>query len=157
MPLGAGDPAQWQAAGVIQTVKASVEWIPSHVYAGTKDAALLSRALGRGRVYYMAGQLDLASRKAFFDNLMGSFDRPIRALTLAGGYPDGVESRTVMEGGAYLTYLHNETGQAQTLKLTSPAGKQFTEIHNLNTDVMLPSPVMTLAPYETRIMRISLK
>ena len=151
--------ALWHAEGVIQTVKAAAEWTPMMVYAGTKDAALLERTLGKGKVYYMAGQLDLGSRKAFFDRLMteAGFNRPIRALGAASTYPEGVESRTVEEGGAYLTYLHNETGQPQTVRLTSPAGKQFTEIHNLNTDTMLPSPVMTLAPYETRIMRISLK
>ncbi len=149
----------WSAAGIIQTVKASAEWKPLALYAGTKDAALLDRAFGKGRIVYMAGQLVLDSRKVFFDGLMASagFDRPIRAFAPDGSYLDGVESRTTTEGGAYLTYLHNETEKEQAVKLVSTAGKQFTEIRNLNADVMLPGPVMTLAPYETRIMRISLK
>ena len=85
-----------------------------------------------------------------------AFERPVRATTAAGGYPQGVESRTVRSKGDYLTYLHNETGEDRLVMLVAKR-RQFAEILNVNTEERIPSPVMTLAPYETRIMRIKLR
>jgi hypothetical protein len=84
------------------------------------------------------------------------FERPVRAVAAAGGYPEGVESRTVKFEDGFLTYLHNETGKEAAVKLDAP-GRQFAEIFCVNTEQKLASPAMTLAPYETRIMRIKLR
>ena len=80
------------------------------------------RPLGKGKVYYFAAQLSLADRKAIYDRVMEveRIARPIRVLTADGKYPEGVESRTVPIDGGYVTYLHNETGQSQTVQLNPP-------------------------------------
>jgi hypothetical protein len=110
----------------------------------------------------MAAQLTLESRKRFFDLLMAwaMFERPIRAVTPADGYLEGVESRTVPFEGGYLTYLHNESDKDVTVKLFAAgteSGKSFAEIFCVNTEEKIASPTMKLAPYETRIMKIKLK
>ncbi|HUW55735.1 MAG TPA: beta-galactosidase trimerization domain-containing protein [Planctomycetota bacterium] len=157
-PMTRPVPMFLKAEGVIQTVKASKEWDVRRKCVETGDPAMLVRPFGKGRIYYMAAQFDIPSRKIFFDHLMGrlAFDRPIRALTPAGDFPEGVESRTVSRRGDCLTYLHNETGEEKTVKLAAK-GKQFAEIFNLNTEEKVPSATMTLAPYETRILRIRLR
>ncbi|KPJ54652.1 MAG: hypothetical protein AMS16_04570 [Planctomycetes bacterium DG_58] len=157
-PMSRAVPMFLRAEGIIQSVQASKEWDVRRKYVETGEPAMLSRPFGKGRIYYMAGQFDIPSRKIFFNQLMErlGFDRPVRALTLAGGYPEGVESRTVRFKGDYLTYLHNETGEPRTVKLVA-TGKQVAEIFNLNIEERIPAPTMTLAPYETRIMRIRLR
>ncbi|HUV38406.1 MAG TPA: hypothetical protein VMY39_02280 [Planctomycetota bacterium] len=151
-------PMLLKAEGVIQTVKASPEWDVRRKAVETGEAAMLARAFGKGRIYYMAAQLDIPSRKVFFNRLMDvlAFDRPVRATTLAGGYPEGVESRTVSFEGSHLTYLHNETGEAQTVRLVAK-DRDIAEVFWLNREVKLPSTVITLAPYETRLLRVTLR
>ena len=143
-----------EAAGTIQTVKHSADWAADATYEGSGEPAILSRALGKGVIVYMAAQLTVDSRREFLDELMESldFDRPIRALTPDGKYPAGVESRTVAVGGSMLTYLCNTSGKSVVVKLKS--AKSLAEIWNLNADRRESGAEIALAPYETRIMRI---
>jgi len=155
----AAAPENLDAAGVIQSVKASADWQVMATYAGSGEPAILSRPVGRGRVIYLAAQLTVDSRRALLDRLMDDlrFQRPVRAFTPDGGYPPGVESRTVSAEGALLTYLANTTGKSVEVKLTAPAATPIKAIWNYNAAAKEDSPTMTLAPYETRIMKIEIK
>ena len=148
-----GVPAEMLAQGVLQNVKASADWKVLGAYE-SGDAAVLVRPLGKGQVYYFAAQLSLSDRKAIYDHVMQAqgISRTIRVLTPDGKYPDGVESRTAPIEGASLTYLHNETSQAQTVQLKS--ARPLETIFNVSTGAELTDATMTLAPYETRILRI---
>ena len=151
-------PAVLDAEGVIQTVAASADWKAMSVYSDSGDPALLARELGNGTIFYMAGQMAVPSRKVLLDWLMNKlgFDRPVRALTPDGGYPDGVESRTVPHADGYLTYLHNQMGEERAVRL-EVKGSKIAAIRHLNQEKELPVGPMTLAPYETRIMRVTVK
>jgi len=153
----AGGLKKLNAAGVIQQVKVSADWQTLASYAGEKAPAILTRTLGRGKVYYLAAQLDVLSRKAFFDKLLenAGVERLVRAYGPKGVYLNGVESRTVSFEGGLLTYLQNTTGEPQVVELK--AKKKIVEIENVNTETKVASPKMTLAPYETRIMKIKTK
>lgn len=150
-------PATLDAAGVIQTIKPSADWSVLATYAGGTDPAILSRPMGEGRVVYLAAQLTVDSRRAVLDRLMEQcrVARPIRMHTPDGGYPSGVESRTVSCEGAFLTYLANTTDRsvAVTLAARAPIG----EFWDYNRAERVSGPAMTLAPFETRIMRIRLR
>jgi beta-galactosidase GanA len=155
--LFAAGPATLEAAGIIQNVKPSADWKVLAKYRGEETPAILVRKMGKGEVYYLAGSLDVPSRQIVFDRLMDAlaFPRAIRAFAPDGKYPEGVESRTVAFDGALLTYLHNFTGKGVTVKLS--AAKDIGDIFNVNTETKVDSPTMTLAPYETRIMKVKMK
>ena len=149
-------PKKMAAAGVIQTVKPSNDWNVLATYAGEKTPAILVRDLGKGKVYYLAAQLDVESRKALFDALMDAlkFKRWIRVRKRDGGYPEDVESRTLLHEGKLLTYLHNLSGRPQTVKLV-PQIMGLGPIVCLNTETKLDSQTITLGPYETKILSIT--
>lgn len=149
----AGVPAEMLAQGVLQNVKATAEWKALATYDGGEPAVLV-RPLGKGEVYYFAAQLSLADRKAIYDHVMEvqGISRTIRALTPDGKYPEGVESRTAPIDGGYVTYLHNETGQTQSVQLKS--ARPLGAIFSVSSGQPLPAGTMTLAPYETRILTI---
>ena len=91
--------------------------------------------------------------EALIDRLMkrSGVQRPFRAFIPHGGYPDGVEFRAVRSGGGYLAYLANTTLEPREVVV---AGLVRT-IHNISTGVDQKDEKITLAPLETRIMRIT--
>nr|MBA3710283.1 beta-galactosidase trimerization domain-containing protein [Planctomycetota bacterium] len=153
--LLADPPEPVSAAGVIQTVTPDAHWTVEASYSGdgAGGPAVLSRTMGAGRVIYLAAQLSLPSQRCFFDRLMDRVGcaRPIRALTPTGGAPAGVESRTVPFEGGLLTYVVNTTEAPVPVVLT--AKQPIGALWNLSADVAEPSTTITLAPYETRILR----
>jgi len=151
-----GLPATLAGEGVLQTLTSSRDWSSLATYQGVTEGgegAILVRSLGKGQVYYLAAQLSLDDRKAFYDHLLTakSFTRPVRALTRDSALPEQIESRTVEQNGAYLTYLHNFSDQPQSIKLVT--GKPPAKIQNLSSSTE-STPEMTINPYETRILRI---
>ncbi|MFB3890785.1 MAG: beta-galactosidase trimerization domain-containing protein [Phycisphaerae bacterium] len=156
----------YDAAGTVQTVKASADWEPFAVYekpgapadwyATAKDAtaAILSRPVGKGRVVYMAAQLTVDGRRSILDELAGGVgvEREIRLRTADDKHPQGLESRTVPYDGDWLTYIANTTPKSVQVKLVS--ARKIGQIINLNTETAVSDATMTLAPYETRIMKI---
>ncbi|HHN46006.1 MAG TPA: hypothetical protein ENN09_01070, partial [Planctomycetes bacterium] len=153
--LFTGRPRTLNAAGVIQQVKPSDDWNIAARYEGEDVPAILSRRLGKGSVYYLAAQLDLPSRRMLFDRLLelSGTRRPIRVFTQRGGYPEGVESRTVYFEGGLLTYLNNRSSLSVPVSLHGVDTKTM-EIWNVSADRKERSPRMTLAPYETRIIHV---
>jgi beta-galactosidase GanA len=151
-----GLPATFAGEGVLQNVTPSKDWSPLATYQGASggdNGAILVRSLGKGQVYYLAAQLSLDDRKTFYDHLMTarSFTRPIRALSPDGSLPEQVESRSVEQNGAYLTYLHNFSTKPQSIKLVME--KAAAKIENLSSGTESTAE-MTIRPYETRILRI---
>lgn len=146
-----------EGAGILQKVKADDAW---RVLARYPDgsAAILMRSWGKGRIYYLAAQLDLMSSQRFFDRLMQAqkIARPIRAYAVDGvSYNNDVESRTVPFQTGYLTYLHNWTGKTQTVMLrTALPVKGMT---NLNRQRPENPVVQVLEPYETRILKVDVR
>ena len=117
---------------------------------------MLARPLGTGRVHYLAGQLALADRRAFLDRLMNAYglDRPIRAFAPGGAYLEGVEFRAVRDGQGYLAYLHSTVPEPREVKLTSK--RPILDVFSVSAGTKQGAK-MTLAPLETRILRIKLK
>jgi len=150
-------PRRLDAAGVIQTLKPSTDWTVVATYAGGEEPAILLRSLGKGQVICLAAQLTVDSRREVLDCLMDQcrLNRPVRARLADGSYPPGVESRTVRHEGALLTYLANTTGEKVAVELKSPVPIAAT--WNFNAETRHMGATVTLAPYETRIMRVELQ
>jgi beta-galactosidase GanA len=142
------------AAGVIQTVTASPDWHATGDYE-EGGAALLERGLGKGRICYECAQLTVESRRTLLDTVLNAVKRPIRAVQKGGGYPEGVESRTVEKDGNWLTYVTNTNDKTVEVELKS--AEPLGEIYNLVADKREASPALTLEPMETRILRIERK
>jgi beta-galactosidase GanA len=153
-PLGAGALGSLEAAGIIQTVKPSPGWRVGATYDADRSPAILWRPMGRGRIVYLAAQLTVDSRRGLLDRLMtqARFLRPIRVAGPDSPYVPGVESRTVRQDDGWLTYLANTTGSTVQVKLS--AAKPIGEIHDLNRDIQEPTGLITLQPYETKILKI---
>ena len=149
-------PAEMSAEGILQTVKASKDWTTMASYADGKGPAMLSRKLGEGRIIYLAGQLALADRKTLIDRVMArcGVGRPIRAYAPDRSYPDGVEFRAVGEGNAYLAYLANTSLEPREIVLKADLPLALGRIRNVSAGVDQKSGKITLAPLETRILRI---
>jgi hypothetical protein len=110
--------------------------------------------MGKGQIVYLAAQLTVDSRRGVLDLLMEQvkLDRPIRVTGPQRPYVAGVESRTVGQDGGFLTYIANTTGSTVQVKLSGV--KAISEIHNLNRETNEPTGLITLQPYETRILEI---
>lgn len=149
--------ATLDAAGTIQTLRASPDWTAAAKYGGDGGPAIVARPLGKGRVVYLGAQLSVGSRRAVLDRLMdlAGVSRPVRVHAPDGGCLEDVESRTVAQDGALLTYLCNTAGRPAEVELV--ARTPVTEIWNFQREERVPGPNMVLAPFETRIMRVRLQ
>jgi beta-galactosidase GanA len=150
-------PVKMSAAGTIQTVKPAPDW---KILAKTADGnpMIMKKYLGRGSVYYLAAQLDVPSRKALFDLLIdkAGINRAIRTSDPDGVYVPEVESRTVKFEDGLLTYLHNTAEKEFTIKLNA-GKKEIVKITWLNAEKDLTGDTVTVAPYETKLLKITLK
>ncbi|MBI3829364.1 MAG: beta-galactosidase trimerization domain-containing protein [Planctomycetes bacterium] len=151
------DTRELEAAGVIQLVRPSSDWKVLASYVDDGAPAILSRTLGKGSICYLAAQLSVDSRRVLFDRLLGEAGapRPVRAFSAQGGYPEGVESRTVLFEGQWLTYLVNTNKEPVKIKLSAERG--IGAIFNLNSATRASSATLTLEPYESAIYKIQPK
>jgi hypothetical protein len=122
--------------------------------------AILRIPVGKGTVYYFATPLAAESWHRFFDALYDALrvTRLTRTLDAEGENFFGIDSRTVVADGGYLTYVINLLREAQEVTLLLPAG--VSQVTNLSADEPMALPMdgrlhLRLGRFETVLLRLT--
>ena len=140
--------------GIKQTIR--IDGV-NKVLASYKDggSAVVQRNFGKGRVFYLASELEHSSLCDFLDWVYDGVEvhRPVRVKSVNGGRVDGLESRTVKSRQGYLTYLYNMTERTVNVKL-EPGYIQADIIEDLTYGRTIePKSVIEVGPYDFYILR----